>query len=141
MMSLNLTKEEREDFLAQVHIGVISFNEPNRGPLSAPIWYDYKPGGDPWVLIGTDSRKAKLIKAGDRFSLVAQQEQLPYKYVSVEGIAEVRSAKDGEILGMAVRYLGEEQGQAYASQSGGENLIVSMKIERWLTLDYGKIGS
>lgn len=140
-MPLSLTKEEREAFLAQVHIGVISFNEPNRGPLSAPIWYDYKPGGDPRVLIGADSRKAKLIKVGDRFSLVAQQEQLPYKYVSVEGIAEVRSAKDGEILGMAVRYLGEQQGQAYASQSGGESLIVSMKIERWLTLDYGKIGS
>jgi nitroimidazol reductase NimA-like FMN-containing flavoprotein (pyridoxamine 5'-phosphate oxidase superfamily) len=140
-MPLSLTKEERDAFLAQVTIGVISFNEPNRGPLSAPIWYDYKPGGDPWVLIGAAYRKAKLIKVGDRFSLVAQQEQLPYKYVSVEGIAEVRSAKDGKILGMAVRYLGEQQGQAYASQSGGESLIVSMKIERWLTLDYGRIGS
>ncbi|MFT5048177.1 MAG: nitroimidazol reductase NimA-like FMN-containing flavoprotein [Porticoccaceae bacterium] len=37
-MSLSETKEEREAFLAQVHIGVISFNEPNRDPLSAPIW-------------------------------------------------------------------------------------------------------
>jgi hypothetical protein len=72
--------------------------------------------------------------------LSLSRNKLPYKYVSVEGIAEVRSAKDGKILGMAVRYLGEQQGQAYASQSGGESLIVSMKIERWLTLDYGKIG-
>ena len=139
-MSLSMTKAEREAFLADVHVGVVSFNEPGRGPLSAPIWYDYEPGGDAWMLIGATSRKAKAIKAGDRFSLVAQNEGMPYSYVSVEGVAELRAPKEGEMLNMAIRYLGESQGKAYASQSSGENHVLVMKIERWLTVDYGKLG-
>jgi hypothetical protein len=36
-MSLQMSKPEREAFLAGVHVGVISIAEPGRGPLSAPI--------------------------------------------------------------------------------------------------------
>jgi len=34
-----------------------------RGPLTVPIWYQYRPGGDPWVLTGAGSRKHRLIEA------------------------------------------------------------------------------
>ena len=40
---------------------------------------------------------------------------------------------------MATRYMGAEQGAAYAAQSTGDNLTVSMDIEKWLTVDYGKM--
>ena len=139
-MSLAMTLSERESFLAELHVGVVSIGRDDAGPLTVPIWYDYEPGGDAWMLIGATSRKAKAIKAGDRFSLVAQNEGMPYSYVSVEGVAELRAPKEGEMLNMAIRYLGESQGKAYASQSSGENHVLVMKIERWLTVDYGKLG-
>ena len=44
-MSLAMTKQEREAFLADLHVGVISIDEAGRGPLTVPIWYDYQPGG------------------------------------------------------------------------------------------------
>ena len=43
-MSLKMTKEEREAFLADLHVGVISIARDGRGPLTVPIWYDYEPG-------------------------------------------------------------------------------------------------
>ncbi len=45
-MSLAMTRQEREAFLADLHVGIISIDEPGRGPLTAPIWYDYEPGGE-----------------------------------------------------------------------------------------------
>ena len=42
-MSLAMTKEERETFLADLHVGIISIPEEGRGPLTVPIWYLYEP--------------------------------------------------------------------------------------------------
>ena len=54
MGALSMTTEERQAFLADPHIGVISINAPDRGPLTAPIWYDYERGGSG---IGADRRR------------------------------------------------------------------------------------
>ena len=67
-MSLAMTKDEREKFLAALHVGVISMEDPGRGPLTVPIWYMYEPGGELWVITDRDSRKGKLLKAGTRIS-------------------------------------------------------------------------
>ena len=45
-MSLAMTKQERERFLADLHVGIISIPEDGRGPLTVPIWYLYEPGGE-----------------------------------------------------------------------------------------------
>ena len=52
-MSLAMTKQERETFLADLHVGIISIPEDGRGPLTVPIWYSYEPGGE---LRGRNSR-------------------------------------------------------------------------------------
>ncbi len=51
-MSVRMTKMEREAFLAEVHIGVLSVVDGDRGPSSAPIWYLYEAGGDIQVMFG-----------------------------------------------------------------------------------------
>ena len=141
MSGLQMTQAERESFLAEPHIGVIALNEPGRGPLAAPIWYGYEPGGELTVLIGPQSRNGRLLSEGDRLSLVAQQENLPYRYVSVEGVvASIAPSTADALAAMAIRYLGEEQGQAYAAANAdGENVTVAVRIERWLSIDYGKM--
>ena len=40
-VSYGMSRDERETFLADRHVGVISIAEPSRAPLSAPIWYDF----------------------------------------------------------------------------------------------------
>src|SRR6266478_1875689 len=80
-----MTKQERESFLADLHLGIISVADNGRGPLTVPIWYSYEPGGEVRVVTGGTSRKAQLLRTARRFSLCAQTETPPYKYVSVEG--------------------------------------------------------
>jgi hypothetical protein len=84
-MSLIMTKQEREAFLADVHVGIISIVEEGHGPLTVPIWYAYDPGKDLLIMTGRESRKGRLLARAGRFSLCAQTESPPYKYVSVEG--------------------------------------------------------
>jgi nitroimidazol reductase NimA-like FMN-containing flavoprotein (pyridoxamine 5'-phosphate oxidase superfamily) len=38
-MALTMTRLEREAFLADVHVGMISIAEEGRAPLTVPIWY------------------------------------------------------------------------------------------------------
>lgn len=140
-MSLKMSSAEREAFLADLHVGVLSLNDPGRGPLTAPVWYAYEPGGDIVVVTGKSSRKGKLLSHGARVSLCAQQEELPYKYVSVEGpvVSVEPTDVDATTRPLAQRYLGVEQGNAYVEGDTGEGSItVRIRPERWLTVDYAK---
>ena len=83
-MALQMTREERETFLGELHVGVISIAQPGRAPLAVPIWYDYDAAIGVWVITSPDSRKGKLLEAAGRYSSCAQVENGLYKYVSVE---------------------------------------------------------
>jgi PPOX class probable F420-dependent enzyme len=134
-----MTEAERESFLAGLHVGVLAI--PTDGaPLTAPIWYGYEPGDDIWVLIGPDSRKGRRLAEGSKVTLVAQQEAMPYAYVSVEGtVTSIATAAEGDTLQMAVRYLGAEMGKSYAEANAqGESVRVTIRPDRWLTVDYAK---
>ena len=82
-----MTREQGEAFLAEPHVGVISIPEPDRGPLTVPIWYGYRPGaeggGELWVLTARSSRKGRLLDVGTRISLCAQSGTPPYRSVRV----------------------------------------------------------
>ena len=137
-----MSSSERELFLSALHVGIISIPRATKGPLTVPIWYDYQPGGEVWVITDTGSIKGKLLTKASRISLCAQTEAAPYQYVSVEGPFTTRPSTQEELLAMAVRYLGEEQGQAYAENSagGGEgSIVVAIAPETWFSVDYNKM--
>jgi PPOX class probable F420-dependent enzyme len=143
-----MTKDQREKFLAGLHVGVLAIPDGARGPLTAPIWYGYEPGGELWVITGESSRKGRLLRRGVRVSLVAQNEASPYMYVSVEGpVTTVDPVRDAEaVRALARRYLGVKGGDAYvaATWQGYEkdpNVLVRIRPERWLTVDYTSLAS
>ena len=144
-MSLIMTKLEREAFLADVHIGIISIAEEGKGPLTVPIWYAYDAGGDLRIMTGRESRKGRLLARAGRFSLCVQTETPPYKYVSVEGPIVSTEAADIErdLRPLARRYLGKEGGDSYVEDTRNlpthtDNVLIRMRPERWLTTDYSK---
>ena len=144
MGALSMTQSEREEFLAGLHVGILGIERPDGPPLTVPIWYAYEPGGELWFLTSPDSVKGRLLRQSMRFSLCAQSESLPYKYVSVEGTATVSPAdKELHSRPMAHRYLGVKGGDRYvesgAGEDDGESVRVSMVPERWFTLDYSKL--
>ena len=137
-MSVSMSRAEREEFLAGLHVGVLSVAAPDGGgPLAAPVWYTYQPGGTVNVSTGRGTRKAGAIATAGRFSLCVQDERPPYKYVTVEGPVVMEDATDAERLELARRYLGPEGGDAYlAANPGGRQVMIRMTPEHWLSRAY-----
>ena len=146
-MSTTMSVNEREAFLAEAHIGVLSIPDGAKGPLTSPVWYGYVPGGDIWFLTQATARKGRLLSVGDRVSFLAQNSTSPYKYASIEGPVSgiVLSDLLGDLRPMAQRYLGEGPGKDYAAALAdkyalGNAIKVMIRPERWLTVDYAKRG-
>jgi PPOX class probable F420-dependent enzyme len=139
-VSLSMSRAEREAFLAEVHIGVLAVGAvQGRGPLVTPVWYSYQPGGPVRVATGGSSNKARGIAAAGRFSLCAQDEAPPYKYVTVEGPAAIEPADMAERIAIARRYLGPEGGDAYiAANPDVDDVLIWMTPEHGQSADFSK---
>ncbi|MCP2337698.1 pyridoxamine 5'-phosphate oxidase family protein [Actinomadura rupiterrae] len=136
-----MTVEEREAFLAEAHVGVLAVEREGRAPLAVPIWYDYEPGGQIVLWTGRDSVKGKAIRAAGRFSLAAQSEELPYKYVTVEGrvVSADEQPSREQALTIARRYLPGKVADVYVDGAlTKESVLIRMLPERWLSSDLGK---
>lgn len=135
-----MTTDEREKFLADVHVGVIAVERPDRAPLSVPIWYGYKPGGEVLLWTEASSLKHRLIKAAGRFSITAQDEAPPYRYVTAEGdVVGIDPAEEADVRPIAIRYLGEQEGNAFADQNHTPtSVVIRMRPKRWLSFDYSR---
>jgi PPOX class probable F420-dependent enzyme len=143
MTTTTMTKPEREAFLAETRVGIVSIAEAGRGPLTVPVWFAYEPGGVVRFVTGGASRKAKLLRAAGRLSLCVQTEAPPYKYASVEGPARIVGAPDHErdVRAIAIRYLGPQMGEMYLTMTAEQHagaVLVEFTPERWLTVDYAK---
>ena len=140
-MSVTMSRQEREEFLSGLHVAVLCVASPDGGaPLAAPVWYTYAPGGTVNVSTGGETARAAAIRAAGRFTLCAQHEHPPYKYVTVEGPVAIEEATQDERLELARRYLGPEGGDAYiAANPGSDMIMLRMTPERWFTVDQGKV--
>lgn len=133
------TETERQEFLAGLHVGVLSVAADGRPPASIPIWYDYIPGGTIRINTGASSRKAKLIEKAGAVTLVVQREELPYQYVVVEGtVVETTKPTPLDVReAIAIRYLGEEGGRAFVRNlEVGDSVLFTVRPDRWLTADF-----
>lgn len=146
MSATAMTIEEREAFLAKPWIAVIAIAGPGRGPLAVPVWYSYAPGGDLCIWTGSKTDKARRLQAAGRISVCVQDPQPPYRYVSVEGPYSIEPVQfERDVRPMALRYFGPEMGEKYLASIGGaagvaEDILVRLRPERWLTVDYSKLG-
>jgi hypothetical protein len=137
MSELTMKKPDREAFLADVHVGVITVARDDAAPLAAPVWYSYEPGGDVVFVFESASEKIKLIEAAGQASLCVQSEAMPYKYVTVEGPTVVAGIDNGVERSLAYRYLGPEIGDVYLRAiAGSVSRVVRLSPIRWRTVDY-----
>jgi PPOX class probable F420-dependent enzyme len=141
-----MTEQERQEFLAGPHVAVLSIaREGGRTPHATPVWYAYEPGGDVTFFTGTQgrrSRKAELIGKAGAVSLTVQQEEFPYRYVTVEGtvVSEDRPPSAEQVLAVARRYMPEEHAQGFAeaefAHPSGEFVLFTIRPDRWLSFDF-----
>lgn len=140
---------ERDAFLAERRLGTLAIARAGKGPLLAPIWFRWTPGGTVDICMGGDSAKARLLRSAGRASMAVVDEGLPYRYVTVEGpvtVAPLGDATEAEILAMATRYLGDKGGRRYTENfmtnlaaddlhddHGTTEVIARITPERWRT--------
>ena len=139
MGDLAMSEDERQAFLADLHVGVLAVERSDGPPLAVPVWYRYSPGGDVELSTEEASIKAGLLRAAGRASLVAQRETFPYAYVSVEGPVAFATADHDTRVDIATRYMGDEMGKAYVEGTSGDDVLIRLTPERWFTVDYAKL--
>lgn len=137
-----LSQEERERFLAEPHIAALSVNAgDDHGPLTVPIWYQYTPGGEPWILTGAGSYKARLIEATGFFTLMVQRDSPTVRYVTVDGaVSRIEPGTDAQMEEMTRRYLSGAAADAYleyALRELGDHVAIHLKPQRWFSADLG----
>jgi hypothetical protein len=142
MADSRLSVRDRELFLAEPHIAALSVSAgQDRGPWTVPMWYQYEPGGEAWVLTEAASPKTRLIEAAGRFTLMVDRVAPTIRYVSVEGPVSRMVPETDELLReMTERYLPPDKVPAYlefAKAELGEQVAIYLRPQRWLTADLG----
>lgn len=139
-MTLAMSRAERETFLTERHVAILAIEagQDGRSPLAVPVWYQYEPGGLVSFITGASSRKGRLLDTAGRATLCAQDEHMPYRYVSVEGpiVDTEHPADPAERRRLAQRYLGRALGDAYIEATRGraaDMKVFRLSPEHWLT--------
>ena len=141
MSELIMPAAEREAFLAEPHIGVLTIARPDgRPPLASPIWYEYAPGGAVVINVGRGSAKARLAEAAGVASLTVQTEALPYRFVTVGGPVAIAQADDATRRRIAARYLPAEMVDGYlTSADASEMVTLRLTPSTWHSNDYSRV--
>jgi PPOX class probable F420-dependent enzyme len=140
MSELSMSKQQRDDFLAALHVGVLAVEHPDGPPLATPVWYRYEPGGAVEITTESTSDKARLLERAGRATVCVQREEPPYAYVTVDGPVEIEAVDIATRTDIATRYLGAEIGKAFIdSGAASDDIVVRLHPARWRTSDYSKL--
>lgn len=140
-------------FLRERYVAVFVTTRPDGTPHAVPVWFEYEPGEGGGVFrICTDPDSVKvrnlLAARGAWATLCIAAHEPPYRYVTAEGPASLETARDPDsaphrlLRRLAVRYLGEPDGQRYADSLRGEALtMVTVAARRLRWYDEGTGGA
>jgi len=123
--------DDREAFLKQANLAVLTTAGADGRPHGAPVWYLYDEGVF-MISTGRGSQKHRNLQANPNVCLVIDKRTLPYYVVMAHGRVELGPAlSDADRLRLAVRYLGEEVGRRYVERTPGDDSItVRLRPER-----------
>jgi PPOX class probable F420-dependent enzyme len=110
-----LGPEDLADLLEQPLVAVLATYRRDGGVLLSPVWHRWHEGGFDVVVYSGDI-KLKHLRRDPRASIVVYEHEPPYRGLEVRGEARLLPEGAAEAIGsMAVRYLGPENGPAYAA--------------------------
>lgn len=131
-----MTLEERESFLNERgHICRLATVQPSGAPYVAPMWYLYE-SGKVFVTPRAESAWLGHIRRDSRVALTIDEEPLPYRKVTVEGVAEiVHETGEDDVWRdtyrrIATRYSTAEGAEAYIQRTIDQpRALISIPLE------------
>jgi len=134
-MRRNLGPAELGDLLELPLVAVLATYRENGGVLLSPVWHRWHDGAFE-VAIGPKDVKLRHLRRDPRASIVVYEHQPPYRGLEARGEARLVSESASEALrSMAVRYLGPEDGPAYA-ESAGDGVLVRLEPDELRGWDF-----
>jgi PPOX class probable F420-dependent enzyme len=126
---------ELGDLLELPLVAVLATYRRDGGVLLSPVWHQWRDGGFD-VVVGPNDIKLKHLRRDPRASVLVYGNEPPYAGLEARG--EVRLDPDGAaeaIASMALRYLGPEDGPAYAA-TVGEAVLVRLEPDQLRGWDF-----
>ncbi|GAA1431429.1 pyridoxamine 5'-phosphate oxidase family protein [Microlunatus lacustris] len=113
----------------------LAYSWTDGSPRVVPIWFHWDGTA---LVMATPSRapKLKALRQRPEAALTIDTESFPAHVLSVRGRVEIEEV-DGppaEYTAAARRYLGEEQGRAWAAQLEGKAMARLRLVPRWVTV-------
>jgi PPOX class probable F420-dependent enzyme len=120
---------ELSDLLELPLVAVLATYRMDGGVLLSPVWHRWRDGGFD-VVVGPNDVKLVHLRRDPRASIVVYEHQPPYRGLEARGRVSLSEEGEAEALGsMAVRYLGPEDGRAYA-ESAGDGVLVRLEPDQ-----------
>jgi len=119
-----LGPEDLGDLLEQPYVAVLATYRRDGSVLLSPVWHRWHEDGFD-VVVGPNDIKLTHLRRDPRASVVVYGHEPPYAGLEARG--EVRLDLEGAadaIGSMAVRYLGPEDGRAYAESLKGSGSVL-----------------
>ncbi len=127
-MPKGLAPSDLGDLLEQPLVAVLATYRREGSVLLSPVWHRWRDGGFDVVASAGDDIKVRHLKSDPRASIIVYEHAWPYRGIELRAEARILAAGAEEaVLDMAIRYLGREEGTAYAANAGGGTLI---RLER-----------
>jgi PPOX class probable F420-dependent enzyme len=118
-----LGPEDLGDLLDQPLVAVLATYRKDGDVLLSPVWHSWRDGGFD-IVVGPNDVKLRHLRRDPRASVVVYEHQPPYRGLEARGrVSLVPEGGAEAIASMAVRYLGPEDGPAYAATAGGGVLV------------------
>ena len=105
---------EVDSFLRQTLVAVLGTTNRAGAPHLTPIWFTWEDGAA-YMVTGRRSAKWRNVRVQPDASLCVDRRDPPYASVILSGpITEIDRPVYGIISSMALRYLGDKEGQEFA---------------------------
>ena len=113
---MSMTPEQLEGILEATPGGRARHRGQDGRPRSCPIWFHWE-NGAAYMFTGRSTLKWRNLEANPHASLCVDKREPPYAAVVMDGpVQESDRPIYDLVLGMALRYYGEEKGRAFAER-------------------------
>ncbi len=129
-----------EEFLRGAHVAALATIRPEGRPHVVPVWYEWD-GREFTMASFRQMQKVKNITQKGFAALSIFTSDLPYFQVTVEGPARIGGAIDNVWRErVAVRYLGEAAGRAYAQDTMDLDAVaITLRPLKWHLEGFGEV--
>jgi PPOX class probable F420-dependent enzyme len=126
----NLSPPELDALMSEPFVSTLATYRRDGSVLLSPVWHAWRDGGVD-ICLGRGDVKLRHVQRDQRASLVVYDQQPPYRGAQLNGTPRVLESDAADyatvLRRIAVHYVGEQKGNAYADASPGTGVILRLE--------------